>query len=88
MKQNCPAYRDIQINAEASGQLPEDGNVLDDILTLDGGGDDGDLGPPDGDGLHDNGDFESAFQRSVSSVVPDLLVDRSKRDLLTSQLDL
>ena len=28
-------YRDIRIDADAVSQLPEDGNVLDDILTLD-----------------------------------------------------
>ncbi|KAN0072007.1 hypothetical protein V8E54_009736, partial [Elaphomyces granulatus] len=35
LKQNCPVYRDILIDADALSQLPEDGNVLDDILTLD-----------------------------------------------------
>ncbi|KAN0072017.1 hypothetical protein V8E54_009746 [Elaphomyces granulatus] len=70
---NCPAYYDIRIDADASSQLPEDGNVLDDILTMDDdldGSDAGDSGPPDGEGLDDNDALE--FQHS-SSVVPDLL---------------
>jgi hypothetical protein len=61
---------------------------LDDIFTLDDdldGGDASDSGPPDGEGLDDNDTLE--FHHS-SSVVPDLLVDRSERDLLASQLDL
>jgi hypothetical protein len=49
------------------------------------GSDAGDSGPPDGEGLDDNDALE--FQH-FSSVVPDLLVDRSERELLTSQLDL
>ncbi|KAN0072325.1 hypothetical protein V8E54_009254 [Elaphomyces granulatus] len=49
------------------------------------GSDAGDSGPPDGEGLDDNDALE--FQHS-SSVVPDLLVDRSERELLTSRLDL
>jgi hypothetical protein len=35
LKQNCPTYHDIRIDADALSQLPEDGNVLDDILTMD-----------------------------------------------------
>ena len=88
LKRNCPAYRDILIDANALSQLPEDGNVLDDILTLDDdldGGDAIDSGPPDGEGLDDNDALE--YHHS-SSVVPDLLVDRSERELLASQLDL
>ena len=49
------------------------------------GNDAGDSSPPDGEGLNDNDSLD--FQHS-SSVVPDLLVDRSERELLTSQLDL
>jgi hypothetical protein len=76
------------IDADALSQLPEDGNVLGDILTMDDdldGSDAGDSGPPDGEGLDDNDALE--FQHS-SSVVPNLLVDRSERELLTSRLDL
>ncbi|KAN0068857.1 hypothetical protein V8E54_013026 [Elaphomyces granulatus] len=77
LQRNCPAYRDILIDADALSQLPEDGNVLDDILTLDDdldGGDATDSDPPDGEGLDDNDALE--FHHS-SSVVPDLLVDLS-----------
>jgi len=49
------------------------------------GSDAGNSGPPDGEGLDDNDALE--FHHS-SSVVPDLLVDQSERELLTSQLDL
>jgi superfamily II DNA helicase RecQ len=31
----CPAYHDVRIDADALSQLPEDDNVLDDILTID-----------------------------------------------------
>ena len=49
------------ITANALSQLPEDGNVLDDILTLDDdldGGDATDSGPLDGEGLDDNDALE------------------------------
>ena len=35
LRQNCSAYHDIQIDADALSQLPKDGNVLGDILTKD-----------------------------------------------------
>ena len=34
LKRNCPAYRNILIDANALSQLPEDGNVLEDILWM------------------------------------------------------
>jgi hypothetical protein len=47
LKQDCLAYHDIRIDADALSQLPEDGNVLGDILTMDDdldGSDAGDSG--------------------------------------------
>ena len=85
MKDHSPAYRDAHIDFNLASQLPEDGDLLDQVTTIVDDGQDADAldtSPPDS---HEPADIDVNPPPS-SSVIPNLLVEQSERNILEHHL--
>jgi hypothetical protein len=83
LKGHSPVYRDVHVDFNIASQLPEDGDLLDQVTTIVDDRQDGsaplDTGPLDTD-------IDVDPPPPISSVVPNLLVDQSERDILALHL--
>jgi len=85
LKDHSSAYRDAHIDFNLASQLPEDGDLLDQVTTIVDDGQDADAldtGPPDS---HEPADIDVNPPPS-SSVIPNLLVEQSERNILEHHL--
>ena len=85
MKDHSPAYHDAHIDFNLASQLPEDGDLLNQVTMIVDDSQDTDTldtGPPDS---YEPADIDVNPPPS-SSVVPNLLVEQSERNILEHHL--